>query len=689
VSFLANAITLSKSLKSAGHLETHYVLIIDYDKKYSDTVNEAGFTPVFLRDLMLPETEEFLKRYDAFELANILKPYFFEWLFKKHKSIEYLIYLDTDIYVYSTFAETFRYFEDHPELSVLITPHILNSAKVSISEDYSREQLFLLAGLYNGGFYALRNSKNTFTFLKWHKSKLKKHGYNDPYQQMYVDQKILDFAPLLFAYVGVYRNPCYNIGHWNYFRGMVKKVKNKYSVNGKEIVFFHFSQIRVNEDDIGKSTIFHHAVGSDTVLRDMLSGYWKELLRNDYERLSKLEYGHRKKYKKKHSYLTSQIPDIGLLKSDVLRLKKALDSTQDKLSRTMSDFAFIQNELNGARKELHRIYASKSWKIIYYAHRIKDLFSKFLKPRHLSADPNSKKLVYVGHSYHAKTKSTVFLIDLLKEHFDVTEIQDESWLGKAFPDLSFVNETYAGVVFFQNLPPVETFRKIKNGNLIAFPMYDAYGGFDEEFWKQYRSMKFINFSKTLHEKLNSWGFSTMHIRYFPPPQPFTKNGNKKAFFWQRKSIININTVERLLGKAKIKLHIHRAIDPLQEFVKPSGVQEKKYGISYSEWHRDRSTALSNVQKCGIYIAPRDYEGIGLSFLEAMAMGKAVIAPNNPTMNEYITHNENGYLYSMGNVSPIDLTQIKRIRDNAYSYMKKGYKEWLSKRMDIINFIKKT
>ena len=58
-----------------------------------------------------------------------------------------------------------------------------------------------------------------------------------------------------------------------------------------------------------------------------------------------------------------------------------------------------------------------------------------------------------------------------------------------------------------------------------------------------------------------------------------------------------------------------------------------------------------LRRAGIYFAPRLYEGIGISFLEAMAMGKAVVAPDNPTMNEYVTHNVNGFLYKPGGPAP--------------------------------------
>ena len=89
---------------------------------------------------------------------------------------------------------------------------------------------------------------------------------------------------------------------------------------------------------------------------------------------------------------------------------------------------------------------------------------------------------------------------------------------------------------------------------------------------------------------------------------------------------------------------------------------------------------------GIYVAPREFEGIGMSFLEAMAMGKAVIAVNQPTMNEYIQDGITGYLFDLKNPKPINLSKITQIQKNAYKYMKKGYQNWLKNRYKIIEFI---
>jgi glycosyltransferase involved in cell wall biosynthesis len=305
-----------------------------------------------------------------------------------------------------------------------------------------------------------------------------------------------------------------------------------------------------------------------------------------------------------------------------------------------------------------------------------------------SKSSSANKLVYVGHSYHLKTKSTVFLIEYLKKHFDVEVVLDESWIGKPFPDLSFVDNHYAGVVFFQNLPPHELVSRIKNKNIIFFPMYDGSRLHDKDWWGKYENLKIINFSKTLHQKLIAWNFQSMYIQYFPKPETLSPGRQNEVFFWQRLTEINIHNISELFNKNDgISIHMHRAIDPYQEFVEPTEEQMKAFSISFSQWFDTREELWDVVREKAIFIAPRDYEGIGLSFLEAMAMGKAVVALNNPTMNEYIVDGETGYLFDLNNIKKIDLSNVMAIQKNAHEYIQNGYVMWEKDKARIIDFIK--
>ena len=299
-----------------------------------------------------------------------------------------------------------------------------------------------------------------------------------------------------------------------------------------------------------------------------------------------------------------------------------------------------------------------------------------------------KKVLYVGHSYHNKTKSSSFFTDYLKEFYTVEVLLDESWLGRGFHDLSFVDHTYEAVIFWQNIPPEDILKTINSNNIIFFPMYDDSGMWDYDRWKQYKDIKIINFSRTLHDRLVSWGFNSMYIQYFPEPKEYIPGSQNEAFFWQRITKVNINTVTKLFTKGNLKIHIHKAVDPHFEFVKPSQDDEQKFSITYSDWFPTQEEMSDIVKTKGIYVAPREFEGIGLSFLEAMAMGKAVVAVDNPTMNEYIEDGKTGYLFDVSDTKEIDLSHIDIIQKNTHAFIHSGYDQWMKNKYKIIEFIKK-
>jgi glycosyltransferase involved in cell wall biosynthesis len=89
-----------------------------------------------------------------------------------------------------------------------------------------------------------------------------------------------------------------------------------------------------------------------------------------------------------------------------------------------------------------------------------------------------------------------------------------------------------------------------------------------------------------------------------------------------------------------------------------------------------------LKKSNIYIAPRKIEGIGISFLEAMSLGLVVIAYNYGTMNEYIKHNYNGYLFNSETIQ-INFDNLEEVRNNSKNMVREGWEKW-EKDKNIIN-----
>lgn len=312
--------------------------------------------------------------------------------------------------------------------------------------------------------------------------------------------------------------------------------------------------------------------------------------------------------------------------------------------------------------------------------------TKFLFRKRLSKK-FMKKLLYIKHSFHNKTKSNDFLQEILKTEYDVEifDYNDENDSFERFSELS--GQEFDTVILFQIMPPVSVLNKFIKYNRIAFfPMYDATHRFNIGIWNEYRNCNIINFSSTLHKKCKSLGLSSYYIQYFPKPVEYENEGDESSiFFWQRRKNINTKTLEKVLYTNLLnKIYLHNVPDHPEDNIKPS--EKLKSKIVTSNWFDTKYEMQKYIQKSALYFAPRAFEGIGMSFLEAMAAGRCVIAPDNPTMNEYIQHGKTGYLYNLQKPSKINLKNIRQIQKAAHEYIARGYMEWEAKKSDILKWL---
>lgn len=301
----------------------------------------------------------------------------------------------------------------------------------------------------------------------------------------------------------------------------------------------------------------------------------------------------------------------------------------------------------------------------------------------------TKKMLFIGHAYHLKTKSSFFIIDLLKTKYDMDFFFFDPQKDDDDVYAKLEKKTYDVLVIWQVMPSLKKLKKyIQFQKSVYFPMYDqyVYAGLSHPKWPEYRQTQIICFSKTMESELKNAGFSTRYIQYFPKPEVVDTWGDKhKVFFWQRTEDITIETVLTLLAKTDIHcIHMHKAVDPGARFFIPP--QEWMDKTTYSVWFETKEEMRRCIETATFFIAPRLYEGIGMSMLEAMACGRCVIAPNLATANEYIIDGYTGYLYDPQNPKPIDTSEAKKIQKQAYEYICSGYKKWEEEKYRILNWI---
>ena len=112
------------------------------------------------------------------------------------------------------------------------------------------------------------------------------------------------------------------------------------------------------------------------------------------------------------------------------------------------------------------------------------------------------------------------------------------------------------------------------------------------------------------------------------------------------------------------------------FPQGSGFEVVVRNAAAKEGEDARRTYLKAMSECGVFVAPRRLEGIGLGFLEAMSMGKCVVANDAPTMNEYMANGENGVLGDIGD-DQLRLYEedVVSIGEEAYRSCVEGRRRW--------------
>lgn len=303
----------------------------------------------------------------------------------------------------------------------------------------------------------------------------------------------------------------------------------------------------------------------------------------------------------------------------------------------------------------------------------------------------NKKIAFIDHSFHKKTRSSAFFVDLLKTRYKVDIYYDSSWKDKKVFDFEKLNLLeYEAIFFWQVNYDIRHLKKLKCKNIIFIPMYDdvILNTITLFYWKQFRSIKFISFSKTLHEYFSQKKLNSFDLNYFPDCHKVSKmfeSNNLTAFFWYRVNSINWNTIKNLITKDSFQtIYIQNNPDPYQEKLLISEKDIEEYNIKFIDWFENKEKYLNFLKSIDVYFAPRIYEGIGMTFLEAMSYGKYIVAMDEPTMNEYIVHNQNGFLYQLDKFEKINLKNISQRNINKIntSYLE----EWMNSKEKIFDFI---
>ncbi|MBR0649729.1 glycosyltransferase [Roseomonas terrae] len=301
------------------------------------------------------------------------------------------------------------------------------------------------------------------------------------------------------------------------------------------------------------------------------------------------------------------------------------------------------------------------------------------------------RVAFFGLGYHAKTGSSRFLLDLLEQHATVDTFFAEASVPavrRAAP--GFDESRYDAIVIWQ-LHEAFALLSGRHPNVTFAPMYDAMWRGGAFTWKpSFGKAKILCFSWALAAEVARYAAVHRRVQYFPDADAVPPVGDfdtLRGFLWYRRRDISPEAVFALTAGSHFdSLTIHDGPDPGHEAPFPAAAPRHIGTLRRTGWSEDGSAFATALAGANVFFAPRPLEGIGMSFLEAMARGLCVVAPDAPTMNEYISHGANGLLYAPGQYRALDFANARDLGARARETMLRGRAAWEAGVPALLDFI---
>ncbi len=248
--------------------------------------------------------------------------------------------------------------------------------------------------------------------------------------------------------------------------------------------------------------------------------------------------------------------------------------------------------------------------------------------------------LFYQHSHVFKTGSNNFFKELLRQlGYEIHSVSRDDF------NLNQV-EGYDLVVLFQADNLIKYFENSKTPVLIV-PMLDEALHQSSDFFRHTRKFHYLSFAKDLHQFLVLSGNKSTYLQFWPEiPNQASKKQNQ-VFFWERTPVhVSLSNVEKWFFNSNMVVCIRQHWDPDHSGPLYQGDSKGVVALA-SDWlDSDRFQELLSSSR--VFIAPRRWEGIGMSALEAMAHGNAVVGLDSPALRDYVIHGKSGFLIKTRN-----------------------------------------
>jgi len=287
--YLAQAKVLGDSVLRYAPEYKFVILLCDKMRNDIDYTLYRDFAVVEVANVPIPKFDTMVQQYDIVELNTSVKPFCFEYLYKKYNA-DIVMYFDPDTCLFSHLNSLEEQLKNY---DMILTPHILTP--IEFDGLFPIENLFTNRGIYNLGFLATKKSPVVDNLFKWWQRRLEINCYDRPHEGIFVDQLPMNFAPLFFENVLVSKNKGLNMAPWNLHERCLSTKQGKYFINNDTpLIFYHFSNYKPNNPTL--LAIYYNRVTfeSNDILKSLYDWYREELIKNNYEKLSKIDCGYSK-----------------------------------------------------------------------------------------------------------------------------------------------------------------------------------------------------------------------------------------------------------------------------------------------------------------------------------------------------------------------------------------------------------
>ena len=219
-------------------MKTHWIVADLRNEDLLELLNEDPIDEIlFVDDFDEFRDHGWLFQHDIVELSTAIKPTAALSLLER-SDCDLLFYFDPDQVVFSPLEDLV---DELRAASAVLTPHLLKPYD-EIKAIRDHEICALRNGIFNLGFFGVRDCSEGRAFLRWWSQRCLAFCWGDWRSGVFTDQKWINFAPVFFPAISTLRSPRFNVAPWNIHQRRFEGTFDEgFLVEGEALGFYHFT----------------------------------------------------------------------------------------------------------------------------------------------------------------------------------------------------------------------------------------------------------------------------------------------------------------------------------------------------------------------------------------------------------------------------------------------------------------